>query len=72
MNIVEFSDGTFGVKRECGFLVLKWEKFLSHDGNWWYLKHNVHSFCKFKTLEEAKEAMVASLCWYTDVPGTQC
>lgn len=57
MKIVQFDDETYGIKK--GFWIfVKFRSKNFHDV-WWKDSDDVHRYCKFKTIEEARRSLIS-------------
>lgn len=64
LNLVKFKDNTFGVMKKDTWLSR--EEFLGVGKyEWWVMPCMISKYCKFKTQEEAKAAMI-----YMDISYT--
>lgn len=59
IEIVKFEDGTYAVRRKCGFWIFSWYECLTKWNDYWFdFKENrVEKYCKFFTESEARERL---------------
>ena len=58
-RIVQFEDGTYGVKR--GIITIEYLDTAPGHHFWWNTPSNVRKYCRFKTIEGAKKKYQTTL-----------